>query len=201
MDPIKTGQLIRQLRTAQGLTQRALAAQLHVTDKTVSKWETGGGCPDISLMRPLCHVLSVSMETLLGGEITKQEDNGNMKKLRFYVCPGCGNILTAETEAQVHCCGRLLTPLTPRRAEEAECLQMEAADGEWYITSDHAMTKESYIAFVAFLTDSQLVLTRLYPEWGLHVRMPYFARGRLLWYCTDQGLLYREVFVKRQPEA
>ena len=195
MDPIKTGQLIRQLRTAKGLTQKALAERLHVTDKAVSKWETGGGCPDISLLGEVGCLLGVSVETLLGGEIIGQEDTGNMKKLRFFVCPGCGNILTSTGDAGVQCCGRVLEPLTPRKAEEAECLQMEAQDGEWYITSDHPMTKEHYIAFAAFLTDSRLVMTRLYPEWGVQVRMPYAARGRLLWYSTDQGLLYREVHV------
>ena len=197
MDPIKTGRLIRQLRTQAGLTQRALAERLHVTDKTVSKWETGGGCPDISLLGEVGNVLGVSMETLLGGEIIGQEDTGNMKKLRFYVCPDCGNILTSTADARVQCCGRVLEPLTPRRAEETECLQMEVQDGEWYITSDHPMTKACYIAFAAFLTDSQLVMTRLYPEWGMQVRMPYFARGRLLWYSTAQGLLYKEVYVRR----
>ena len=197
MDLIKTGQLIRQFRMQLGLTQRELAEMLHVTDKTVSKWETGGGCPDISLLRELSGVLGVSMETLLRGERTEQEDTGNMKKLRFYVCPDCGNILTSSADAQVHCCGKHLTPLTPKKAEEADFLRMEAVDGEWYITSDHAMTKEDYIAFVAFLTDSQLILSRQYPEWSLQVRMPYIARGRLLWYSTDQGLLYREIFIKR----
>ena len=119
MDPIKTGQLIRQFRMQLGLTQRELAEMLHVTDKTVSKWETGGGCPDISLLRELSGVLGVSMETLLRGERTEQEDTGNMKKLRFYVCPDCGNILTSSADAQVHCCGKHLTPLTPKKAEEA----------------------------------------------------------------------------------
>lgn len=197
MDPIKTGQLIRQFRMQLGLTQRELAEMLHVTYKTVSKWETGGGCPDISLLRELSGVLGVSMETLLRGERTEQEDTGNMKKLRFYVCPDCGNILTSSADAQVHCCGKHLTPLTPKKTEEADFLRMEAADGEWYITSDHAMTKEDYIVFVAFLTDSQLILSRQYPEWSLQVRMPYIARGRLLWFSTDQGLLYREIFIKK----
>ena len=197
MDPIKTGRLIRQLRTGQGLTQRALADRLHVTDKTVSKWETGGGCPDISLLRELAGVLGVSMETLLRGEISGQEDNGNMKKLQFYICPECGNILTSSAEADVHCCGRRLEALTPEKAEEQDMLHMEAADGEWFITAEHPMTKENYIAFVAFLTDSQLLLSRQYPEWSLQVRMPYSARGRLLWYSTDKGLLYRDIRIRR----
>lgn len=197
MNPNKTGLLIRELRTRQHMTQRALADRLHITDKTVSKWETGGGCPDISLFPALSEVFGVSMETLLRGEITGQEDTGNMKKLRFYVCPTCGNLLTSSSDAEVHCCGQKLTPLLPQKAAEADYLQMEAADGEWYITSDHAMTKEHYIAFVAFLTDSQLIMSRQYPEWNLQVRMPYIARGRLLWYSTDQGLLYREIYIRR----
>ena len=201
MDPIKTGQLIRRLRRRQSLTQRELAEQLHVTDKTISKWETGGGCPDITLLRELAALFEVSMETLLRGEITEQEDTGNMKKLRFYVCPDCGNILTSSADAEVHCCGRRLAPLTPQKAAEPDLLQMEAVDGEWYITSEHAMTKDNYIAFVACLTDSSLLLCRQYPEWGLQVRMPYFARGRLLWYSTSQGLLYQDIFIRRQPDA
>ena len=197
MDPSKTGRLIRQLRTKQGLTQRALAERLFITDKTVSKWETGGGCPDISLLPALSEVLGVSTETLLRGEINEQEDNGTMNKTRFYVCPTCGGILTASAEADVQCCGQRLTPMTPQKAAEDDCLRMEAADGEWYISSDHPMTKTDHIAFVAFLTDSTLLLTRLWPEWALSVRMPYIPRGRLLWYSTTQGLFYREVFVRR----
>ena len=120
-----------------------------------------------------------------------------MKKLRFYICPDCGNILTSSAEADVHCCGRRLEALTPEKAEERDMLHMEAADGEWFITAEHPMTKENYIAFVAFLTDSQLLLSRQYPEWSLQVRMPYYARGRLLWYSTDKGLLYRDIFIRR----
>ena len=197
MNPVRTGQLIRRLRREQCFTQRELAEKLHVTDKTVSKWETGGGCPDLSLLHDLSRALGVSIETLLRGEINEQEDTGNMKKLRFYVCPGCGNLLTSSAGAEVQCCGKTLAPLTPQKASEQDCLQMEAADGEWYITSAHAMTKENYIAFVAFLTDSQLLLSRQYPEWNLQVRMPCYMRGRLLWYSTSQGLLYHDVFVRR----
>ena len=50
MDQIKTGKLIRKLRTDMGLTQKQLAERLHVSDKAVSKWGTGNGCPDLSLL-------------------------------------------------------------------------------------------------------------------------------------------------------
>lgn len=57
MDPVKTGTLIRTLRTRLGLTQRELAERLTVSDRTISKWERGLGCPDISLLAPLAAAL------------------------------------------------------------------------------------------------------------------------------------------------
>ena len=116
-----------------------------------------------------------------------------MKKTKIYACQDCGNILTSASDADISCCGKKLFPLEPRKAEASETLQMEEVDGEWYITSNHEMTKSHYIAFVAFLTDNILILSRQYPEWNLQVRMPHYARGRLLWYCTKCGLLYKDI--------
>ena len=68
MDRQKTGALIAQVRKAQGLTQRQLASRLHVSDRTVSKWERGAGFPDISLLVPLAQALDLSVLELLQGE-------------------------------------------------------------------------------------------------------------------------------------
>ena len=65
MDQIKTGKLIRKLRTDMGLTQKQLAERLHVSDKAVSKWETGNGCPDLSLLSALSEVFGADIEVLL----------------------------------------------------------------------------------------------------------------------------------------
>ena len=92
MDNTKVGELIRRLRKESHMTQQQLAEKLHVSDKAVSKWERGMGCPEVSLM-----------------------------------------------------------------------------------TSDTVMLKKQY------------------PEWGLQVRIPVFAHGRLLWYCNRHGLFYQEV--------
>ncbi len=198
MDPLKTGALIRRLRTEQSLTQLELSEILHVSDKTVSKWETGKGCPDIAILRELASVFGCSTDLLLSGEYPEKERNSpDMRKTVFHVCPDCGNILTASSEAEVVCCGKKLSPLVPRKAEEHEFLQMEAVDGEWYITTEHEMTKEHYIAFVALMTDSMLVMSRQYPEWNLQARFPYTGRGRLVWYCSRCGLLYRDFLMKR----
>ena len=194
MDQIKTGRLIRQRRTALGLTQDQLAQKLHVSDKAVSKWETGNGCPDLSLLGELSEIFGTDIETLLSGEINKNEmENGDMKKLRFYVCRDCGNIITATSDAAVSCCGNKLTALEPRPANDNERLRVEDIGGEWYITSDHEMTKEHHISFVAYVSDSSVMMFRQYPEWSVDIDLPMFRSGRLMWYCDKCGLLCQEL--------
>ena len=70
MDSEGIGGVISRLRRERGLTQRQLAERLHVTDKAVSKWETGKGFPDLKLLDPLAQVLNVSLVELLQGERT-----------------------------------------------------------------------------------------------------------------------------------
>ncbi len=67
MDQITTGKFIAERRKARGLTQRELADLLNISDKTVSKWERGGGLPEVSLMLPLCKELDISVNELLSG--------------------------------------------------------------------------------------------------------------------------------------
>ena len=68
MNTEKIGSLIAKLRKEKGLTQKELADQLHITDRAVSKWERGLGCPDISLLDDLAKILGVSISSLLNGE-------------------------------------------------------------------------------------------------------------------------------------
>lgn len=68
MDQQKIGQFIAEMRKEQGLTQRALAEKLLISDKTVSKWECGNGMPEVSLMMPLCEILQISVNELLTGK-------------------------------------------------------------------------------------------------------------------------------------
>ena len=191
MDQTKTGGLIRALRTQKGLTQKALAEAIGVGDKAVSKWERGLGCPDVSLLPELSRVLGVGLETLLSGSLdANDQERGNMKKLNFYVCPDCGNLITAATEVGVSCCGRTLLPLEPQKSEEP--LSVEKIDDSWFVSSPHPMTKDHYVSIVALLTGDTLFLRRLYPEWDLQTRIPAFGHGILLWYCTQHGL-FRQI--------
>ena len=194
MDQVKTGELIRRLRTEQGLTQKELAGRINVSDKAVSKWERGNGCPDVSLLSALAAVFGTDIEVLLSGEIDKNEkEKGDMKKIRFYVCPKCGNIITASSEAAVSCCGTKLTALEAKEAQDNEKLKVEDIGGEWFISSEHEMTKQHYISFVAFLSDSNVMMFRQYPEWNLQITMPLYRYGRLVWYCTNHGLMYMDL--------
>lgn len=194
MNYANTGSLIKQLRTEKMLTQKQLAERLGVSDKAVSKWETGKGFPDISIFSALADIFGTDVQNLLMGSINKNEkENGNMKKIKFYVCEDCGNIITATSEAAISCCGKKLSPLTLRAAEENERLKTEKIDGNLYISSDHPMTKEHYISFVAYCADSSAMIFKQYPEWNLQVTLPPFRTGRLIWYCNKCGLLYQNL--------
>ena len=73
MDSGKTGALIAEARKAMGLTQRQLAETLHISDRTVSKWERGAGFPDVALLEPLADALGLTVRSLLRGEAEPPE--------------------------------------------------------------------------------------------------------------------------------
>ena len=109
MDAEKTGRLIRRLREEKGMTQVQLGERLHISNKTVSKWETGGGATDISLLPALGEVLGVEVKALLEGDMGEQpEANGNLRKMCFYVCPRCKRLLLSEGRGDINCCGQKL---------------------------------------------------------------------------------------------
>ena len=192
MENEKVGRLIRRLREGQQLTQKALAEKMHISDKTVSKWERGFGCPEISLCNELSKIFCVDLEKLLTGELIANEPvGGNMKNTLYYICPSCKNISLCTGNAEISCCGKKLAPWQPRKAGTEEKLAVEIIEDEWYITSTHPMTKADYISFAAFVTGDRLELIKRYPEWDFSCRIPKKGHGKLVWYSTSQGLLYQ----------
>lgn len=189
MDTKRTGALIRSLREERGLTQLQLAARVGVSDKAVSKWERGGGCPDVSLLPALADELGATVETLLAGALAPDErQGGTMKRTAFRVCPACGNVITTTGDAEVSCCGRKLDPLEARPADEAHALRVESVEGDWYVTFDHPMEKGHHLGFVAVVGYDRLAVEKLYPEQGGEARLPRLAGGALYAYCTEHGL-------------
>ena len=81
MDTIKIGKFISERRKALGLTQLQLAEKLYVSDKAVSKWETGKSMPDVSIMLELSKALNISVQELLIGEVVTMNDKNNEKVL------------------------------------------------------------------------------------------------------------------------
>ena len=184
-----TGATIKMLREKQQLTQSQLADKLCVSDKTISKWETGKGFPDISLLEPLASLLRVSLPELLSGEqIINQNRSVNILKSNIYVCPICGNILHTTGSAMVSCCGVILPPQEAEEADEAHQVICQKIDDEYRVSINHPMTKEHHIAFLAFAAGDRVQMIRQYPEWDLSVRIPARGHGMLLWYCTQHGL-------------
>ncbi len=192
MDCEKIGRLIYTLRKEKKLTQQQLAERMNISDKAVSKWERGLGCPDVSLLPNISDIFGVNLENLLSGDLDENDlKGGNMKKSKFYVCPLCGNLLVGTTEAAISCCGKKLQALTPKKASDAEKLTVENIENEYFISTEHEMNKSHYISFVALLTGDSIMLRKQYPEWDLQVRIPRFGRGMLMWYCTEHGLSYQ----------
>lgn len=77
MEQVKIGKFIQEMRKEQSLTQRELAEKLNISDKTVSKWETGNGLPEVALMLPLCELLHISVNFYPVRDLTK---NNTLKK-------------------------------------------------------------------------------------------------------------------------
>ena len=119
MNPYVTGAVIKELREKKQFTQAELAEQLSVSNKTISKWETAKGYPDISLLEPIAKSLGVSITELISGTpIHNVNVSANMLRSNFYICPICGNVIHSMGEAVIHCHGVLLSPCQPEEADE-----------------------------------------------------------------------------------
>ena len=83
MEQEKIGKFIQDLRKEKNMTQKDLAERLGVTDRAVSKWENGRGMPEVSLMKPLCEILGISVSELLSGERIDKQEYREKSEFRF----------------------------------------------------------------------------------------------------------------------
>ena len=194
MNTYVTGTTIRQLREGRGLTQAELAERIGVSSKTISKWETAKGLPDISLLQPLAKALGISVIELMNGEkIVNRNVSANLLRSKFYVCPLCGNVLHSTGNALVSCCGITLPPLEAEEEEEDHGITIEKVEDEHFITVHHPMTKEHFISFLAFVTCDRIQLVKFYPEGNAETRMQLRGMGYLYYYCNRHGLFRKKI--------
>ena len=189
MDLLKTGRLIAKLRKEANMTQKSVADKLGICAKTVSKWETGHGFPDVSLIAELSKLFGVDVSKLIEGELPQTKpDIGNIKRTKFYVCPKCGTILTNMAKAEIICCGRTLSPLVAKTPDADHSVCIQKIEDESYITFAHEMTKSHYISFVSYVRFDRVLTVKLYPEQDGEVRIPQMRGGKLYYYCSEHGL-------------
>lgn len=189
MNRYVTGAMIKRLREGRGMTQSELARIVDVSDKAVSRWECGRGYPDITLLEPLSSALGVSVvELLAGADVCNANRSANVLKSKAYVCPVCGNVLTAMGEAVVSCCGVTLPPLEPELAEGEHAISVQLVEDELYVSLAHPMTKGHHVSFLAAVSPDRVQLVRLYPEGDAAARFRRAGVRDVYAYCNRHGL-------------
>ena len=194
MNQYVTGSVIKELREKNKLTQLQLADKLGVSDKTVSKWETGKGYPDITLLEPIAEVFSVSVTELISGNaVCNSNRSANMLKSKFYVCPICGNVIHGMGEGVIHCHGVLLKSEEPTKPDENHTILIERIEDEYYVRVNHSMTKNHYISFISAVSSDRIQTVKLYPEGNGEARFKTRGVERILFYCNRDGLFYTDI--------
>ena len=194
MDRYVTGAVIKKLRENKRMTQEELAEKIYVSSKAVSKWETGQGFPDVSLLESLAQALGISVIELLSGEdISNLNRSSKMIRGKFYVCPVCGNVIRATGEAVISCCGITLPPLEAEPADEEHMIRIKIIGDEYYVSVDHSMTKAHFISFLAAVSDQGVQFVKLYPEGNAEARFKIGGVRKLYAYCNRHGLFQLKV--------
>ena len=189
MNKYVTGSMIKELREKKKLTQAELAEKLFVSEKTVSKWETGRGYPDIGILEDLAKSLGVSVIELITGEqITNLNRSSNIKRMKFYVCPICGNIISAVGDAVISCCGVPLPALEAEEADELHSVNVSEAEDDYFFEFNHEMSRKHYISFAASVMDDRVNIIKLYPEGNAECRFPKRKMRCIYYYCNRHGL-------------
>lgn len=194
MDNYVTGAAIKRLREIKNMTQAQLAEKIDVSPKTISKWETQRGLPDLSLLDALAAALGVSvMELMSGNTVINRNVSANMLRSKIYVCPICGNIIHTMGEAVISCCGVTLPMLEAEEVDEAHAITMEQVEDEQFVVVPHEMTKKHYISFLAYVTSDRFQLVKLYPEGNAQCRFAIRGKGCLYLYCNRHGLMRQRI--------
>ena len=194
MNQYITGAAIKELREQRKMTQLQLAEILKVSDKTISKWETAKGYPDITLLEPIADAFGISVPELISGHQIKNENvSANMMRSKFYVCPICGNLIHGMGEAVIHCHGIQLLPAETEQTDEHHMVFIERVEDEYFVKIDHEMTKTHYISFIAAVSSDRCQMVKLYPEGEAEARFKIGGVRKIYFYCNHDGLFCQNV--------
>ena len=194
MNQYVTGSIIKELRENKKLTQQQLADKLYVSDKTISKWETGKGYPDITLLEPLASELGISVIELMAGKsVVNTNKSFNMMKTKFWVCPVCGNIICSTGNTVISCCGILLPGLEVETDDNNHEITIDKSEDEYYVKISNEMTKQHNISFIAAVKDNGYELTKLYPEGEAEARFKIERTQYIYYFCNHHGLFRKKI--------
>lgn len=189
MNQYITGTTIREQRERNNMTQLQLAEILGVSDKTVSKWETAKGYPDITLLEPIANAFKISVPELISGNHVQNTNvSANMMRSRFYVCPVCGNIIHSMGDVVIHCHGIQLLPAQAEQVDDAHKIFVERVEDEYYVRIEHDMTKSHFISFIAAVSADRCQMVKLYPEGNAKARFKINGVKKIYFYCNRDGV-------------
>ena len=189
MNQYITGAMIKRLREERKISQNQLAEAIGVSGKAVSKWETGRGYPDITLIEPLAEALGVSViELFSGDDVVNTNKASKMLRMKLYVCPVCGNVIQAAGEAVVSCCGITLPPLEAEPADDSHSVRIERVEDEYYLSAAHEMNKNHFISFITAVRNEGFETVKLYPEGNAEARFKVRGTRYFYYYCNRHGL-------------
>jgi len=192
MNEYITGLTIKKLREENKLTQVELAKRLNISDKTISKWETGKGYPDIEMLEPLAKVFNVSIVELLNGNtISNSNVSANLLKANFYVCPICKNVITSIGEGLIMCHGISLP--VQEKEEDNGLIDIQKIENEYYVSIKHEMSKTNYISFIAAVASDSIQIKKLYPEASPEAYFRIPGVKYIYYYSNNDGLFYKKV--------
>ena len=191
---IMIGDKIKELRKRDGRKQDDLATALGVTNQAISRWETGKGYPNITLLEPIADAFGISVAELISGHTVRNANvSANMLRSKFYVCPLCGNVIHSMGEAVIHCHGIQLMPAEAEATDEEHMIFIERVEDEYFVRIDHEMTKKHYISFIAAASSERCQLVKLYPEGAAEARFKISGVRKIYFYCNRNGLFCQDV--------
>lgn len=112
--------------------------------------------------------------------------------MKFYVCPVCGNVIITTEDNIVTCCGQKLNGQEIKIAEGKHRIIVEEKDGKVHFTSEHGMTKEHHLNFIAYGKNNQYMIIKLDKESSVDVIVERLEDADIIFGCNQHGVWRNE---------